>query len=98
MKFQDTKCFHKSEEWKNSQHLNSNEFKNQKNKRIQNNVRIRACSKIKRMKEFKMCDLLSYYRFKMESGKLKSYALAFKKRVLIRLEENDNNIQDYEKI
>ena len=44
------------------------------------------------MKEFKMCDLLSYYRFKMESGKLKSYALAFKKRVLIRLEENDNNI------
>ena len=24
----------------------------------------------------------------MESGKLKSYALAFKKRVLIRLEEN----------
>ena len=28
----------------------------------------------------------------MESGKLKSYALAFKKRVLIRLEENDNNI------
>ena len=28
----------------------------------------------------------------MESGKLKSYTLAFKKRVLIRLEENDNNI------
>ena len=28
----------------------------------------------------------------MESGKLKSYALAFKKRVLIRLEENDNNM------
>ena len=44
------------------------------------------------MKEFKTCDLFSYYRFKMESGKLKSYTLAFKKRVLIRLEENDNNI------
>ena len=44
------------------------------------------------MKEFKVCDLLSYYRFEMESGKLKSYTLAFKKRVLIRLEENDNNI------
>ena len=28
----------------------------------------------------------------MDSGKLKSYALAFQKRVLIRLEENDNNI------
>ena len=28
----------------------------------------------------------------MESGKLKSYTLAFKKRVLIRLEENNNNI------
>ena len=28
----------------------------------------------------------------MGSGKLESYALAFKKRVLIRLEENDNNI------
>ena len=28
----------------------------------------------------------------MESGKLKSYALAFKKRVLIRLGENENNI------
>ena len=28
----------------------------------------------------------------MESGKLKTYALAFKKRVLIRLEENDNNM------
>ena len=39
-----------------------------------------------------MCDLLSYYRFKMESGKLKSYALAFKKRVLIWLAENDNSI------
>ena len=50
------------------------------------------CSKIKRVKEFKMCDLFSYYHFKMESGKLKSYALVFKKRVLIRLEGNDNNI------
>ena len=30
----------------------------------------------------------------MESGKLKSYTLAFKKRVLIRLEENDNNISN----
>ena len=28
----------------------------------------------------------------MDSGKLKSYTLAFKKKVLIRLEENDNNI------
>ena len=28
----------------------------------------------------------------MESGKLKTYALAFKKRVLIRSEENDNNM------
>ena len=28
----------------------------------------------------------------MESGKLKNYTLAFKKRVLIRLKENDNNI------
>ena len=28
----------------------------------------------------------------MESIKLKSYTLAFKKRVLIPLEENDNNI------
>ena len=28
----------------------------------------------------------------MESGKLKSYTLTFKKRVLIRLEENDDNI------
>ena len=28
------------------------------------------------------------------SGKLKSYTLAFKKRVLIRLEENDNNISN----
>ena len=36
--------------------------------------------------------MFSYYRFKMESGKLKSYTLAFQKRVLIRLEENDNNI------
>ena len=43
------------------------------------------------MKEFKTYDLISYYCFKMESGKLKSYTLAFKKRVLIRLEENDNN-------
>ena len=51
------------------------------------------CSKIKRIKEFKTCDLFSYYRFKMESGKLKSYTLAFKKRVKkIQLEENDNNI------
>ena len=50
------------------------------------------CSKIKRIKEFKTCDLFSYYRFKMESGKLKSYTLAFKKRVLIRLQENENNI------
>ena len=51
------------------------------------------CSKIKRIKEFKTCDLFSYYRFKMESGKLKSYTLAFKKRIKkIRLEENDNNI------
>ena len=54
---------------------------------------IRVCSKIKRIKEFKTCDLFSYYRFKMESGKLKSYTLAFKKRVKkIQLEENDNNI------
>ena len=43
------------------------------------------------MKEFKTCDLFSYYRFKMESGKLKSYTLAFKKRILIRLEKGDNN-------
>ena len=43
------------------------------------------------MKEFKTCDSFSYYCFKM-SGKLKSYTLAFKKTVLIRLEENDNNI------
>ena len=50
------------------------------------------CSKIKRIKEFKTRDLFSYNRFKMESGELKSYALAFKKRVVIRLEENDNNI------
>ena len=28
----------------------------------------------------------------MESGKLKNYTLAFKKRILIRLKENDNNI------
>ena len=67
-------------------------FKNQKNKRIQNNVRIRVFSKIKRMKEFKTYNLLSYYRFTMDSGKLKSYTLAFKKKVLIRLEQNDNNI------
>ena len=39
------------------------------------------------------CDLFSYYGFKMESGKLKSYTLAFKKRVLIRLEENDNKME-----
>ena len=38
------------------------------------------------MKEFKTCDLFSYYRFKME------YTLAFKKTVLIRLGKNDNNI------
>ena len=44
------------------------------------------------MKELKTCDLFSYYRFKMEPGKLKSYTLAFKKRVLIRLEENNNYI------
>ena len=44
------------------------------------------------MKEFKICDLFIYYCFKMESGKMKSNALAFKKTVLIRLEENDNNI------
>ena len=44
------------------------------------------------MKEFKTCDLFSYYRFKMESGKLKSYTLPLKKRVLTRLEENNNNI------
>ena len=43
------------------------------------------------MKEFTTCNLFSYYRFKMESEKLKSYTQAFKKRVLIRLEENDNN-------
>ena len=43
------------------------------------------------MKEFKTCDLL-LLSFKMESGKLKNYTLAFKKRVLIRLKENDNNI------
>ena len=67
-------------------------FKNQKNKRIQNNARIRVFSKIKRMKEFKTFDLLSYDRFKMESGKLKSFPVAFKKRFLIRSEENDNNI------
>ena len=48
-------------------------------------------SQIRRMKEFTTCDLFSYYRFKMESEKLKSYTQAFKKRVLIRLEENDNN-------
>ena len=45
------------------------------------------------MKEFKTCDLFSYYGFKMESGKLKIYTLAFKKRVLIRLEENDNKME-----
>ena len=39
-----------------------------------------------------MCNLLSYYRFKIESRKLNSYTLAFKKRVLIRLKENDNNM------
>ena len=72
--------------------MNSNVFKNQKNERIQNNVRIRVFSKIKRMKEFKTCNFFSYYRFTMDSGKLKSYTLAFKKKVLIRLEENDNNI------
>ena len=44
------------------------------------------------MKEFKPCDLFSYCRFQMESGKFKSFTLTFKKRVLIRLEENDNNI------
>ena len=44
------------------------------------------------MKEFKICDLFTYCRFKMESGKVKSCTLAFKKRVLIRLEENGNNI------
>ena len=44
------------------------------------------------MKEFRTCDLFSYYRFKMESGKLKSYTLALKKRVLTRLEENNNSI------
>ena len=38
------------------------------------------------MKQFKTCDLFSYYRFKME------YTLAFKKTVLIRLGKNDNNI------
>ena len=37
-------------------------------------------------------NLFSYYRFKMDSGKLKSYTLAFKERVLIPLEENDANI------
>ena len=44
------------------------------------------------MKEFKICDFFTYYCFKIESGKMKSNALAFKKTVLIRLEENDNNI------
>ena len=44
------------------------------------------------MKEFKTCNLFSYYRFKMESQKLKSYTMAFKIRVLIRLAENDNKI------
>ena len=44
------------------------------------------------MKDFETCNLFSHYRFKMESEKLKSNTLAFKKRVLIRLEENDNNI------
>ena len=44
------------------------------------------------MKEFKICDLFTYYCFEIESGKMKSNALAFKKTVLIRLEENDNNI------
>ena len=39
------------------------------------------------MKEF-----YRYYRFKMESRKLRSYTLALNKRVLVRLEENDNNI------
>ena len=46
------------------------------------------------MKEFKTCDLISYYCFKMESGKWKSYTLAFKKRVLIGLEETNNNISN----
>ena len=46
---------------------------------------------VRKSKEFKTCDLFSYYRFKIESGKLKSYTLSFKK-VLIRLEENDNNV------
>ena len=50
------------------------------------------CSKIKRVKEFETCNLFSHYPFKMESEKLKSNTLAFKKGVLIRLEENDNNI------
>ena len=50
------------------------------------------CVRKSRVKEFKTWNLFSYYRFKMESGKLKSYTLAFMKRVLIRLEENDNNI------
>ena len=50
------------------------------------------CVRTSRVKEFKTWSLFSYYRFKMESGKLKSYTLAFMKRVLIRLEENDNNI------
>ena len=38
------------------------------------------------------CALFSYHRFKMDSGKFKSYTLTFKKRFLIRLEENDDNI------
>ena len=36
--FKTQKCFRKSEKLKNLQRLNSNVFKNQKNKRIQNNV------------------------------------------------------------
>ena len=91
LKFQDTKVFSQIRRMKEFATFEFECVQNSKDKRIQN-IRIRVCSKIKRMKKFKTCDLFSYYRFKMESGKLKSYTLAFKRRVLIRLEENDNNI------